>query len=293
MPKKKIAKKKKVSNANKQRQAVNVKIKIDQSRRTNPREPRQAVRGSLPARGYTANSSTPLHTTIMTATPSPTIIQKEPNYAKEVKRMFEDADFKTNKQLNALASELDRRDEQLLNELARTQLPPTSQLYNSLMNYHQGRLTGGSIVEEIPDEVAYEGVQGFQDPNAKVQTALRTPVKNPEEAKQQVEGTPVAKRTRTAKKIIPMALQPVVKRGRGRPPKLKPVAEVVDFVEQPEPVEDTPKITKYFKTKKQVQEEAEEQRKLDTLAQAQAEQTPKKRKPRKKNKTPKLVLVDD
>lgn len=183
MPKKKAGKKNKVSNANKQRQAVNVKIKIDQSRRTNPREPRQVAKSSsLPSRSYTANSSTPLHTTIMTATPYPAIIHNPPNPPNSsnppgppnppnddrndrITRMIDDLDFRTNRQLNLLTDDLGRR----FNEIVRVQQPPPQQpsipeLYNAMLKEYNARQP-----RQLP--------QGFQDPNARVATKLKTPVK--------------------------------------------------------------------------------------------------------------------
>lgn len=165
---------------------INVKIKIDQSRRTNPHEPRAGAKSSgLPGRAYTANSSTPLHTTIMTATPSPTIIQKEPHYAETIKNMFKEAEGRQNNQLALLADKIYERDNHFNQLIQQTKFPPTKELYKLLMSEHQARLSGGNAdVEEMPDEAETEGVkaftpvklsQSFTDPNAKVQAALKTP----------------------------------------------------------------------------------------------------------------------
>lgn len=264
--KKKVSKKDKATT--KQRQAVNVKIKIDQSRRTNPREPRTAAKQSgLPSRTYAANSSTPLHTVIQTATPSPAIIQKEPNYAEVVKDLFQEADRKQQNQLALLAENIDKRENQINQLVQQQKSQQPKELYNLLMKEHQARLTGKADVEEMPDEVETEGVDAFNDPNAKVGNPL---------------SPPVAQRTR-AKVAQPIVLQlQPVKRPRGRPRKQPPVeTEIVDVLpdEKPE-TKEPPTITKYFNTE-------EEQKALDDLQKKLNEQTPKTRRKRNKKKTPK------
>lgn len=284
MPKK--AKKKatkKDKSTTKQRQAVNVKIKIDQSRRTNPREPRAVAKPSsgLPSRTYTANSSTPLHTTIMTATPTPTVIQKEPNYAEVVKDLFQDAERKQRNQLALLSENIERRDNQINQLVQQQKLPQTKELYNLLMKEHQARLTGNADVEEMPDEAETEGVDAFNppppkqsefnDPNAKVENKLTTPVAQRTKAK-------------TAQPIV-LQLQPV-KRPRGRPRK-QPIVEteIIDVLpEEKKEEEKTPKITKYFKTRKQEQEELEDQRNIDELSKKLTEKAKAKTKSKKKKK---------
>jgi hypothetical protein len=202
--KKKVSKKEKAT-GNKKRQPVTVQVNIDQSRRTNQRERRPFSKASsgLPSRTYSANSLTPLHTVIQTATPSPAIIQKEPNYAEVVKDLFQQADRKQQNQLAILAENMERRDNQINQLVQQQKFPPTKELYNLLIKEHQARLTGNADVEEMPDEVETEGVDAFNDPNAKVGNPL---------------SPPVAQRTRAKTASKPQGEQ---KRPRGRPKKVK------------------------------------------------------------------------
>jgi hypothetical protein len=244
----------------------------------------------------------------MTATPTPTIIQKDPSYAGEVKRMFEDADFKTNKQLNLLAGELDRRDEHLLNELARSQLPTTGNLYNLLMGEHQARIQGGAKVDEMPDDVAFEGVKGFQDPNAKVKATLRTPVKPsvPESPTEEWidESVSAAPKQRGRPKLSDevKALRAIAKQEAKKQIQYQTIkntranqkaglaSPLASQKAEMKADELTPKISKYFKTTKQVQEEAEDQKKIDALETKLNRQKRREIRSAKKSKAREKVL---
>lgn len=223
--KKKVSKKKEKTST---KQNVNVKIKIDQSRQTNPRQSAHQNSKTLPSRFYPSNASTPLHTTIMTATPSPAVLQKEPNYAEVVKDLFQDAIMRTNQQLNQLTDAVEKKDEQINQLVQRTQFPPTKQLYNLLMNEHQSRFSQNQgDVEEVPDEVETQGVKGFQDPNAKVASSLKTPEKDSQPPQ---KTTPVARRTRAKKNQVQTVVQAVPPKQRGRPKKVKLQLESDDGV---------------------------------------------------------------
>lgn len=215
--KKKVNKKQRTTT----KQGVNVKIQIDQSKRTNPRQ--QNANRNAPRRLYPSNATTPLHTTIMTATPSPTIMQKEPNYAEAVNNLFQDAIMKTNRQLNQLTDAVEKKDLQINQLVQRTQFPPTNQLYNLLMNEHQSRFSQkqGDLEEIDDDGVNIKPPQSFADPNAKIQSSLQTPQTQPAIK----QSTPVAKRTRVSKQNQSNPSEPLKPRGRPRKIQLQKVPE--------------------------------------------------------------------
>jgi len=175
MPKEKKVKKikvvkKPIKTKQKQKQSVNVNVKIDNSRKTNPRQPNQNKNN---VSRFTGNSQTPLHTTIMTATPSPAILHQEPHYAETINDMFRDAQLKTNKQLTILGQDLDDKQSQqnkLLNQLLLQNTPYNpSTVYDDLMNEHRTR-------HRLPAPV--KTPNNFQDQNKAVPDKLTPPQTN-------------------------------------------------------------------------------------------------------------------
>jgi hypothetical protein len=191
-PRKKVVKKtKQPKQRQKQRQNVNVNVKIDNSKKTNPRQP-NANKTNV-SRLPTGGSSTPLHTIIMPATASPSVLQREPNYAETINDLFKDAEMKQNKQLSLLGSNLEANQNRLLNQLSLTNNPYNpSEIYDALQEEHRVR------------NISFKPPDNFEDKNEPVKSKLNpinTQIEGEGESKEEeVLQQPVSQRTRTYKK---------------------------------------------------------------------------------------------
>ena len=220
MPKEKKVKKVKVvknpksKTKQKQKQSVNVNVKIDNSRKTNPRQPNQNKNN---VSRFTGNSQTPLHTTIMTASPSPAIIQQEPNFAQAVNNLFKDAEMKTNRQLTLLNTDIeDRQDYQnkLINQILLKNTPYNpSQVYDDLIQEHQIR---NQPPPPVKTPTRYRTPLQFEDINEAVKNKLQPAddYEGDNEGEEESKEEPkVLQETKEDEPNIPVFM----KKSRGRP----------------------------------------------------------------------------
>lgn len=213
-PRKKVTKKpKQPKQRQKQRQNVNVNVKIDNSKKTNPRQP-NATKTNV-NRLPTGGSSTPLNTIIMPATASPSVLQREPNYAETINDLFKDAEMKQNKQLTLLGSNLESNQNRLLNQLSLTNKPYNpSQMYDALQEEHRVR------------NISFNPPDNFEDKNQSVINGLNINIRDVEsadegddEGEDEAKPQPQPQPEEAATSIDFLNPSPPPKRKAGRPPK--------------------------------------------------------------------------